>query len=86
MFGKARDLELLLENTADGVLPDDVRQGLESLHYFRSHYGGAPLDETGRKKVTLMDSAWAMAFLLPSMPRTSFAPPSLAAASAKPPV
>lgn len=63
MFGKAHDLELLLENTTEDSLPSDVRQGLQSLQYFRAHYGSAPLNETDKKKVTLMDSAWAMELL-----------------------
>ena len=63
MFGKPSDLATLLESAPDGALPADVRQGLESLHYFRAHYGSATLDETGRKKAALMDSAWAMELL-----------------------
>jgi len=65
MFGKPDELKLLLEGVGeDGGLPEDVRQGLESLHYFRTHYGQKPaLSDTEKKKVTLMDSAWAMELL-----------------------
>ena len=65
MFGKPDELKLLLDNAAKAYLPTDVRrQGLESLHYFRSHYGQTPaLNEVDKKKFTLMDSAWAMELL-----------------------
>jgi len=63
MFGKAQDLELILESASDDVLPADVRQTLESLHYFRAHYGNSALDEIDRKKANLMDSAWTMELL-----------------------
>jgi hypothetical protein len=32
MFGKPRDIELLLENTHENAMPEGLRQGLESLH------------------------------------------------------
>ena len=65
MFGKPDELKLLLEGVGeDEGLPEDVRQGLESLHYFRTHYGREPaLNDTDKKKITLMDSAWAMEML-----------------------
>lgn len=63
MFGKAHDLEMLLENTHEAALPADLRQGLESLHYFRAHYGDMPMGEVDKKKTVLMDSAWAMELL-----------------------
>ena len=64
MFGKPHDIELLLENTHEGAMPADLRQGLESLHYFRSHYGASALGDMDKKKATLMDAAWAMELLL----------------------
>ena len=65
MFGKPDELKLLLDGIGeDDSLPEDVRQGLESLHYFRAHYGReAALNDTEKKKITLMDSAWAMELL-----------------------
>jgi hypothetical protein len=63
MFGKPEELKLLIENGV-GNMPAEVRQGLESLHYFRSHYGQTPaLNEVEKKKFTLIDSAWAMELL-----------------------
>jgi hypothetical protein len=64
MFGKPDELKLLLDKTDQDDLPAEVRQGLESLHYFRQHYGQTQVEnETDKKKVTLMDSAWAMELL-----------------------
>jgi hypothetical protein len=61
MFGRPEELKLLLETDR---LPEDVRQGLESLHYFRCHYDQEPpVTEIEKKKFTLMDSAWAMELL-----------------------
>jgi hypothetical protein len=65
MFGKPEELKLLLDGAGeDGGLPPDVRQGLESLHYFRVHYGrDTALSDIEKKKITLMDSAWAIELL-----------------------
>ncbi len=65
MFGRAGDLEAIIENVSgDDLFPPDLRNGLESLSYFRNHYGkqAAPT-ETDKKKITLMDSAWSMELL-----------------------
>ena len=65
MFGKPDELKLLLDGAGEHAgIPTDLRDGLESLHYFRSHYGREPaLSDTDKKKITLMDSAWAMELL-----------------------
>jgi len=41
-----------------------LRTGLESLSYFRAHYGSQPaLNPTDKKNVALMDQSWAMEML-----------------------
>jgi hypothetical protein len=65
MFGKPHELELILEDiTEDEEVPVELRRGLESLHYFRAHYGQQPeLTPIEKKKVALMDASWAMELL-----------------------
>jgi hypothetical protein len=65
MFGKPHDLQAILEDVADDAdFPTELRSGLESLHYFRVHYGQqGDLSSMEKKKVTLMDSSWAMELL-----------------------
>jgi hypothetical protein len=64
MFGRSGALEAIIENIADVAdFPAELRDGLQSLHYFRSHYGSRPLSEVDRKKAGLMESAWAMELL-----------------------
>jgi hypothetical protein len=64
MFGRDGDLEALIDNIADDqAFPSDLRNGLESLSYFRRHYGDpAPVRSEGRKAV-LMEQSWAMDWL-----------------------
>lgn len=65
LFGKYGDLEEILDDIAeDDAFPAELHNGIETLRYFREYYGpGAGLDQTGRKKVALMDSAWSMDLL-----------------------
>jgi len=64
MFGRPGELEAVIENADEDALPADLRNGLESLSYFRAHYGGQPgLNDTDRKKIVLMDQSWAMEVL-----------------------
>jgi hypothetical protein len=65
MFGKHEELAALLADLAeDENFPADLRRDLESLRYFREHYGR--MDELGavdKKKIALMDSSWGMELL-----------------------
>jgi len=64
LLGKAGELEALINSVADDDgFPAELRQSLQSLYYFRQHYGTSELNEIERKKASLMDSAWAMELL-----------------------
>ncbi len=68
LFGHIREVDdmlKLLELDAD--FPTELRYGLESLRYFRSHYGKngfvEPATRIGKQKVLLIENAWAQNFL-----------------------
>ncbi len=65
MFGKNEDLAAILDRIADDEdFPSELRHGLESLHYFRVHYGTQmPIAEQEKKKVALMDTSWSAELL-----------------------
>ena len=65
MFGKNEDLAAILDAIADDdSFPAELRHGLESLHYFRSHYGAqGVLPEADKQKVALMDTTWSAELL-----------------------
>jgi hypothetical protein len=64
MFGKDKELALILDDIEDDeTFPPDLRRDLESLRYFREHYGRMPLEGMDKKKIALMDSAWGMELL-----------------------
>ncbi len=65
MFGKFEEIDAFLDSVADDVnFPEELRNGLESLRYFREHYGKAvPLDRATKDKVAMMDTAWSMELL-----------------------
>jgi len=65
MFGKNEDLAAILDTIADDEdFPAELRHGLESLHYFRTHYGmQMSLAEQEKKKVALMDTNWSAELL-----------------------
>jgi hypothetical protein len=64
MFGRHEELALLLEDIEGEDFPEELRHDLESLRYFREHYGHMKkLNAVDRKKIALMDSSWGMELL-----------------------
>ncbi|GEM_PF-2509428 len=74
LFGKPEDLDSLLDRIGGDVrVPDDLRYGLESLRYFREHYGSdtVNLSEEERQRVIRFDADWTMK-LIQKLHRSAF--------------
>ena len=63
LFGSIAEIDALLDRMTDDVrVPDELRYGLESLRYFRTHYAeeAGKLSDTSRHDVIKLDAEWTM--------------------------
>ncbi len=63
LFGKKADMEALIDDISDDArIPNELRQDLESLHYFRLHYTEElpGLSDEARQKIIRYDADWTM--------------------------
>ena len=63
LFGHTKEIDFILELVKDDErFPENIRNALEALLYFRAHYGkGGPMEPTtdaDRQKTAQMESSW----------------------------